>query len=520
VIQKRDVLIATLLFVFALSAYLIAFVWFPKVVVNNDTGNYMSTAREIARTGTFDNYYLWHYNLPFTELPHPMVERRPMLYLLMGAVYRLLPQYPFAFLTVNMVVCALTGSLTYLLGVTVFHSRRVGLLAMLLLFTSDQQWTCAMVAISEPLLQIFMCLTLFSLYRALVTTHPERYLLLAGLCGGLSWLARNPGSFMIVPIFLTVLVLWWRTRRKRFFAIGIAALAIFYLVNLPWQIWLAKQDVDFSQYKNTYYFGTSTIAWYTYNPQFSLDTLLQHSWGELAGFYLRTLFQKIDAASRYLTFPIFLGLGAALPRLWRHPLLMMWWFQFIPSVIVFTILVPAAGFIGEYYWLMPILVVFAAQGLLSGLKQLCLPWPRTQQAVTLLVLAVLLLYIQGQAVVAYRHARTEVRLAEDFYTEISGWLETVSDEDPVIIFQEPVSLNWYTEKKAILLPYGASHDDIADLARRFGARFLIHRGFTDGVSDLYDSDISNLSDARFILIHQFATPLSQAGYCRIFRIEL
>ena len=59
------------------------------------------------------------------------------------------------------------------------------------------------------------------------------------------------------------------------------------------------------------------------------------------------------------------------------------------------------------------------------------------------------------------------------------------------------------------------HDELVELARKFGAAYMVHNGLIDSAYDLYSGQAT---DPRFVPVHEFPAEHSHRGYGRIYRI--
>ena len=126
----------------------------------------------------------------------------------------------------------------------------------------------------------------------------------------------------------------------------------------------------------------------------------------------------------------------------------------------------------------------------------------------------LLAYLAGNCILAHYRIGRGALVHEQYYRGVRAWLATVPP-GTVIMLQDAPTLNWYTGYPAILLPYGATHDELVELARKFGAAYMVHNGLIDSAYDLYSGQAT---DPRFVPVHEFPAEHSHRGYGRIYRI--
>lgn len=515
--MRRTVLVGLLLWcaVFVLLS-LAALAWRP--VVDGDAATYLTVARTLAQTGRLEQDYLWHFNIPFPALTHPMVDRRPLLVVLYAAWFRFLPGDPDTGWRLFLpLVTATTCTATWLLARQAFGCVRTGWLAVAFLLLNWYQVAYACIPVTESLLQLWFCGCAWCLYRALQEPRRARWLLLAGLCAGLALLTRNQGMMCAVAVAAAAAWLAWRERSWRVLAHGVAALLVTVLLFLPWQWWAVSRCPEVNSYLGAMLFSTSITDFYSLHAK-SAGRFWAQPLRELVDRYRTNAFEAFDRFRTWYAFPLIITMAAGVAVHRGHPLLHALLFSFAPGLCFALLVMPStmAGCLGEYFFLMPLLMLFSARGLVLGCRAFCAAGGRARLAACAILLAGGGLAVAGQFVQQGREGAAWSSGKYALLAQLQDWARQTETPPPVLMTTWIAEYNWYTGRPGLLLPADATRDELVDLAQRYGVHYVLCDGRHPAGRELLAQPAA---DPRFVPVRRIDQGPALGGAALLFRFD-
>lgn len=438
----------------------------------NDSMDYASMGRNIARGQGITSAYMTPLGLSIHPFPQPNLWRAPLWPLILGLAQSFLP-------STDPVVAGVTGLfylgglvLTFLLARQLFGTGVATASALAYIF-SAQNLHYSSSGLTEPL-ALFLLLLWFYLL-VLPGCRSPRGDYLVGAAGGLFYLARY-NALVFMPL---VGFYWWYQRREEGWRPLARYLAGFILPVSPWFI------------RNLYLFGSPLFSLQQYeiamfnwvNPAYTL--YMVPSPPDVFGFILthpRVLLSKIKGG--LLTFagdfftPDFSGVALALLVLalvaFFLPLDRRAKELYLLAAGCFLVQLGALAVIHYiprlFFIFLPFYIIFGLAALKWLLDKIC----GHSQALAVFLLLLLTLPLVGANLPDWEEPNVYIRLADQFGEPLADLARLVG-EDEVVVSNDGHLVAWYSDRPAVKLPI---HPDmIRELEKHapITAIFISHR---------------------------------------------
>lgn len=497
--RRPDIAVMISLFAVAFAIRLVfaARLVFPPL---DDPAFYLQTARNLAAGRGLVSDVLWNYFVPFTAVTHPSHEFwMPLATLLMAATIRLFGDTLLAAQLPGILSGALLPVLTYASGRTLWPAqRRWSLLAAVLVvpgaITVYQSASADSAAIYALLSAAALVLAAVVVNRALRVSsisadapaqqdgQPRLRSLVwiafgVGVLSGLSYLTRSHGSLLLVAIGPLWLIALRRDFRRALSLVGALCVGAALVIG-PW--WWRNLQVfgAFQPFPLTLAFAATDYAtWFNSIDLPSLDRLWaggpeSGSLGAALQLRLAALGHDLSVIGLF-TFPFgVVGLPLVLAR--RE-----WLFRIAAVYIALVWLVvsglfPVPALTGSFYHSAGAIVPFAALGSVALIKTL---FSRRRWRLSGVGLyAGIMVLVVGQATLAWPGVWADSRANQVKFAAAAAWLRSNVPPDQPIITNEAHSLNYASGYPTLTLPYAEGVAEVAQLADRYGAQFVVVLG--------------------------------------------
>ena len=429
----------------------------------DDPAFYVQTARNLAAGRGLVTDVLWTYQFPFAQVTHPSHEYwMPLATLLMAPSIRLLGDTQLAAQLPGTLCGALLVPLTYALGRRIAPADRRKALAAAgwVLFGALPIYQSASTDSTAPFALAAASALLCGAHAAV--TGSRRWALAAGLLAGLAYLARSDG--LLVPILLIGVLM----ARRRSWPLAGLLLAGFALPVVPW--WLRNVAAFGVTQPVSPLIGAALQDYpqlFNWNDPPTLAALLDKGLAFAAALRAQALIHNLGVwAVMAFPFGLFGWLGC-LDR--RHAVLGLGLgygvLLLLTTAVVFSIPTLAGLFYHSAGALVPWLAVGAVQVVAA------LGARRVSFGVAAAVLASALVVLQSA--MALPGAMDDGRLNQVKFDRAAAWLgENARPAEPVIASQAH-SLNYASGQPSLSLPAGQELASLRDLARVYGARFVV-----------------------------------------------
>ena len=480
-----------------------------------DGSYYFLVARNLAQGRGLTVEAIWHFFQPPSSLPQPAGDLwMPLPSLLMapallfGSTFRfaqaaqvllaaLLPLLSFRFARdagASLPWAALAGLLTTFAGIVTLHW-----------VDSDCYTAYALVGGAA----------LYAMGRA---ESGPRWLLPAGLLGGLAALTRNDGLLLLFVLWATAF-LFSRHRRTAFpWKMLLGGTALFLL---PVLLWYGRNVLLFGQPTPIPLSFLLTLRDYrhllAYRPQADWAAF----WGQGLGALLSVRLSALKAALTVLAgdFQLWelLPLLLTLLLLRRRPLL---WPAFFYLGVLLLALVGAFPLLvlhGTWSRSLPAFlpagyasVALGLEHLAEGLSRRLAPQPPRRVHIPLLALMAAIALLVG--LVAGSRQLETVRSNPSLWQEVGDWLRQHTPAGTVVMAQDPMAIVLYGERPAIGIPY-EEPPRLLEIARQYGVKEMVLVGRFSG---LWPETLCRLYAGESVPPF---TLLWEEGEVRIYRVE-
>jgi hypothetical protein len=449
----------------------------------DDPAFYLQTARHVAEGRGLVSDVLWNYFVAFPSVTHPSHEFwMPLATLFMAAAIKLFGDTLLAAQLPGMVCGALLPVLTYALGRYLWPvQRRWSVLAALLVVPGAipvyQSGSADSAALYALLSAGALALAAVVIDRARQGGQPRPINLVSiafgvGLLCGLSYLTRSHGSLLLAAIAPVWLIALRRDLGRALILIGALAVGAVLIVG-PWwwrnlQVFGAPQPFPLTLALAATDYGT----WFNSVDRPSLERLW--AGGLAAALQLRWAALGHDlSVMGLITFPFgVIGLPVVLTR--RDWLFRLWAVYAVLAWIVVSGVFPVPALTGSFYHSAGTLVPGAALGGVAVIRALAAR-PRWRSW-SVGVSAGLILLVLGQSILAWPAIIADSRANQAKFAAATAWLRSNVPPDQPVITNEAHSLNYASGYPALTLPNQENVAEVAQLADRYGAHFVVMVG--------------------------------------------
>lgn len=485
-VNRRDlmVVVTAALILRGIAALLVP--WAPYL----DASYYTVVAENLATGNGFNVPVIWAYldvgaQIPLDPvLPIPSNAHWPPLGPLVAAAGMVVFGPTWDAGEVPMVlISAAVPPLTYLVGWELLHSRRIAIGAAVLALFPGPLFILYPAIDNFALIGLFGTLVLYASMRAVRSSRPDWWLILAGVAAGGAALTRIDGVLLTVAPATAWLIGrgwsgWSPLGSRPSWAGGFASAGAFLLMVSPW---LARNLVVFGAALPSA--GGHTLWITSYNEQFSvgqevsLATYLDWGWANIIGSKLETWAivagRTLVLMGGFLVLPFVGGMLALRHRPELAPFLVYFGLIFFLMGALFTFHAPQSA----WYHSAPAWLGFAYPIALAGIAPtftfLGRYWRflgRPQTHVFLAgigLLAAVVLSVLGSASLygGWLSARERDEAAASFFRE-----RGLTDE--VVMYRDASKLHLLTGNPAIAIPYD-DYPVIEEVARAYGARWMV-----------------------------------------------
>ena len=448
----------------AVRLALAARITFPPL---DDPAFYLQTARHLAAGRGLVSDVLWSYQFAFPSVTHPSHEYwMPMATLLMAPWIKAFGDTLFVAQIPGTLSAALLVPLTYALGRIVHPGdRRIAVgAALLLLAGALPVYQGASTDSAAPFAVLGAGALLVGGLAA--ERRSVGLSLFAGLLGGLAYVTRSDG--MLIPALTGVLFVGslGLTRQGLLMLVALAAgcavpmgawwirnlLAFGVLQPVPPMIAAALQDY---------------VQMFNWNDPPTLRTLLARGPEFVATLRVRALGHNLGVWA-LISFPFgaygWLGLAAA-----RRPVMQIGFAYGVLLALVSAIVFSVPTLAGLFYHSAGVTLPWLALGAALVIARVA---GRRRTAGFGLAVATAALII-GQSVVAWPRAIEDSRRNSATFGEAASWLAAHASPDEPVLATQAHSVNLASGQPAMTLPAGQELGVVRDLARRYGARYVV-----------------------------------------------
>ena len=429
----------------------------------DDPAFYVQTARNLAAGRGLVSDVLWTYQFPFAQVTHPSHEYwMPLATLLMAPWIRALGDAQLVAQLPGTLCGALLVPLTYALGRMVDPADRRKALAAagLVLFGALPIYQSASTDSAAPF-ALTAAAALMTGARA-GETGSRRWASAAGLLGGLAYLARSDG--LLVPLLLIGVLV----ARRRAWALAGLLLAAFAVPVVPW--WLRNLAAFGVTQPVSPLIGAALQDYtqlFNWNDPPTLAALLSLGNGFAVALRGQALMHNLGVWA-LIAFPygIYGWLGCLDRRrsvLWlglAYGLLLL-----LTTALVFSVPTLAGLFYHSAGALLPWLAVGAVQAVAA------LAARRASLGLALAALTAAL--VVAQVPIALPGAIHDARLNQAKFARAATWLGENASPGEAVIASQAHTLNYASGQPSLSLPAGQELAYVQDLARVYGARFIV-----------------------------------------------
>jgi 4-amino-4-deoxy-L-arabinose transferase-like glycosyltransferase len=440
---------------------------FPQL---DDPASYIQVARHIASGRGLVSDVLWNYWVSFPAVTHPSNEFwMPLPSLFMAGSIRLLGDTLLAAELPGLVAGSLLPPLTYLMGRTLWPAqRRWSVLAAILIVISAVLMHQSVSADSSTM---FTLLTTLALCGGTIAIERRswKWMILAGVCGGLSYLTRTHG--LLLPVSIGLLALLRLRREPKALATLVGVLAVGF--SVPIGMWWLRNLAAFGSFQPSSLAMAITVRdygeWFNYGDLPAWSKLAADGFGPIVSARLNGLWHSVGVIV-LSTFPF--GLVGLPIAFFRKELLFRVFAVYggvllLASSLIFTVttLFGAVNHsVGPY-------VIWAALGCMVALKYLHeLPRLRVWSAAGYMLIVGLMI---GQTAVTWSSAITASRADGQQFAAIAHWLKANVPPGEPIITTQANTLNYVAGYPALTLPPLQDVAVLRQLADRYGARYIV-----------------------------------------------
>jgi 4-amino-4-deoxy-L-arabinose transferase-like glycosyltransferase len=453
-----------------------------------DSHYYYGGGQSLLENRAFIEPYIWNYLDPVPSLPAPShLYWMPLPSILVAGSQALLgstfkaAQVPFLLLGAALPI------ISYLVSWTLSHNRRHALLAGgLTIFSGFYLPYWALPETFAPF-AVVGSLALFTTGKGITQKKPI-WLLAAGILAGLGHLCRADGVLLIGIAILSVLVSGWRkvSLRSTGFAL-VLAISGYLLVMTPW--FVRNWHVIGAPLPTA---GTKTIFLRDYNELFgfgtplTLERYLKWGWRNILGSKLSaawTNLQTFVAVNNliFLTPLTLIGLWQLRRRLLIWPAFVYGLALYSAMTLVFTFPGARGGVFHSSAALLPFLFSAAIVGLDTTIDWTAQRRQRWRQegarrffSLGLLLLAASLsAFLYNQRVIGNGTWHDPAwNRTDSAMTQVGEWLETQSEDAPIVMVGNPPAFHYHTGLLAVVAPNENVRQTLT-AAWKYGVRYLI-----------------------------------------------
>jgi hypothetical protein len=292
---------------------------------------------------------------------------------------------------------------------------------------------------------------------------------LSGLACGLSYLTRSHGSLLPMALAVVGAASLWSQRRwlVRLLIVGGAA---YFVVVVPW--WLRNyavfglaQPIPLMALAAT----MDTSQWYNFS---ALPTLAGIDWTQAVALRWIAVWQLLGVIA-LLTLPYgVIGLPVAVIR--RETVFRTFTLYAALLFGVTALIIPASGLSGSFYHSAGLFAIWLAVASMDALRR----WYARPVRRPWSVGAVWLIFslMIAQAGVAWPTLIADSHANEARFAAAAQWLRANVPPDQPVITNEAHSLNYASGYPTLTLPYAEGLAEVARLADRYGAHYVVVLG--------------------------------------------
>ena len=449
----------------AIRLVLAARITFPPL---DDPAFYVQTARNLAAGRGLVTDVLWSYQFSFPSVSHPSHEYwMPMATLLMAPWIKALGDTLFVAQLPGTLCAALLVPLTYALGRIVLPSdRRIAVGAVLLLMAGALPvYQAASTDSAAP----FALLGAGGLLVGGMAAERRSVglSLLAGLLGGLAYLTRSDG--MLIPALTGAFVVGslGLTRRGLWMLVALAAGCA-----VPMGAWWIRNGLTFGVMQPVSPMIAGALQNYeqmfNWNDPPTIRALLARGAGFVAGLRAQALAHNFGVWA-LISFPFGTYGWLGLAEMARRPVMQIGFAYGVLLALVSAVVFSVPTLAGLFYHSAGATLPWLALGAAMGIARLA----RRRRTAGFGLAAATAALIIVQSAIAWPRAIEDSRRNSATFGEAARWLAAHARADEPILATQAHSLNLASGQPAMTLPAGQALDVVRDLARRYGARYVV-----------------------------------------------
>ena len=469
--MKRDLIIGISLLAttFAIRLIFAARLVFPPL---DDPAFYLQTARNLAAGRGLVSDVIWNYFVPFSAVTHPSHEYwMPLATWLMSPFIKVFGDTLLAAQLPGIICGAALAPLTYALGRTTWpneRERKWAMLAAVLLGVGAVPVYQA--ASTDGAAPFALCASAALLTGGLaLERRSNRWAMLAGVFSGLAYLARSDG--LLIPALIGLALVWAAARRHVSWTVVVAFGAA---ASLPIGAWGLR---------NLSVFGVAQpvsplwlISLQNYGQLFNsqsvpaIEQLLARGGLFLLDLRVQALGHNLSTWA-VIAFPFgIVGLPGLL--LARRPALRLGWLYGLMLVVSTALMFSVPTLMGLFYHSAAATLPWLAVGCVSVVRRIAQQRSRLAFALYAVVIGLMI----SQAAMAWPSVWADSRANEMRFAAAVQWLKANVPPGQPIITNEAHSLNYASGYPAMTLPNQEDAAVVAQLADRYGARFVVVLG--------------------------------------------
>lgn len=456
----------------------------------SDSNHYYNLARNLAEGRGFVIDYIWNYHAPPESVTHPIDYWMPLPGVWPAISMRLLGESVFTALIPSVIFGSLIPLLAYWIARTAGAAQSVGLMTMAgVVFLPEYVLNSARTDTTISYV-LFAGIAIVSFYSGL--RGKPRWLLLAGICGGLTQLSRQDG-IILAPAMVIALLMHWRYSDSPLPKRWLLAIPLGWIgVMSPWFIRnLDLFGVILPSGAGRTLFMTSFIDQFTYGRTLDLAHYLDWGAGNILSNYAIQALANVKMSYTLLDvgLPVtaLLGLGGMVWKRDRKSLLMLalplmmtlGLFLFYSFVTPFH--TQGGSFKKSYMLVIPFLAYAGAWALDTFIQ------PRRVAYIAAALIAGFMLL---NAIELTRADFAFTREFDDSITTLSGLLDDLGDVNGdgriTVMTQDPFILS-YHGYPALMIP-SDDRDTILEAAYRYGVDYILLPAGRPALDPLYDGD--------------------------------